>query len=213
MRRLRARGTAANGRQRGVTLLVVMVFLVLITVFSISAFRAGTTNLRITQNMAVRQEATGAAQAAIETVISTPAFQAASTPAATTVNVDVDNDGTDDYVATVTPAATCSKIRPLLNAELPRATATGLPAAEWIRCDSGGTGGAVGSSGGGSGLIEGATAGTTSASTGLSYCVETHWNVQAVVTDARTGVDVEVNQGVAVPYSVGESQDRCQRNN
>lgn len=204
-----ARPARASG-QRGMTLIVVMIFLVLITIFSISAFRASTTNLRVTQNMAVRQEATAAAQAAIETVISTPAFQAASTPTPSTVNVDVDDDGTADYAATVTPAATCSKIRPLLNAELPRAAATGLPAPAWIRCDSGQAGGAVGSGGGGSGLIEGGAAPTV---TGLSYCAETHWNVQAAVTDPRSGVNVEINQGVAVPYSVGESQDRCQRNN
>ena len=71
---------ALSQRSRGVTLVIVLVFLVLITMFSISAIRASSTNLRLTQNMEVRQEATAAAQAAIETVISTPAFHAASAP-------------------------------------------------------------------------------------------------------------------------------------
>jgi hypothetical protein len=197
-------------RDRGVTLIVVLIFLVLITLFSVSALRASTTNLRVTQNMAVRQEATGAAQAAIEATISTPAFQAASAAVASTLNVDVDGDNVNDYAVTVTPADTCSKIRPLLNVELPVNTATGLPQPAWIRCDSGSGGSAAGSGSGGAGLIEG---GPTTGATGTSYCVETHWNVEATVTDARTGVAITVDQGVAVPYGVGESQDRCERNN
>jgi zona occludens toxin (predicted ATPase) len=196
---------------RGVTLVVVLIFLLLITMFSISAFRASGTNQRITQNMALRQQGAAAAQAAIETVISTPAFQAASAPTPTTINVDVDGDGVNDFAAVATPAATCTRIRPLLNVELPRSTTTGLPAPEWIRCDSGSGGRAVGSGSAGAGLIESNTA--AAVVSGASYCVETHWNVQAVVADARSGARVEVNQGVAVPYSVGESQDRCQRNN
>jgi Tfp pilus assembly protein PilV len=195
---------------RGITLVVVLIFLLLITMFSISAIRGSTTNLRVTQNMAVRQEARAAAQAAIETVISSPAFQAASAPTPSTITVDVDGDGANDYTVTATPAATCSKIRSLLNVELPRNAATGLPAPEWIRCDSGSAGAAAGSGSGGAGLIEGGPVATV---TGLSYCAETLWNVQATVTDARTGASVEVNQGAAVPYSVGESMDRCQRNN
>ena len=191
---------------RGVTLIVVLIFLLLITMFSVSAMRASTTNLRVTQNMAARQEATGAAQAGIETTISTPAFQAASAAVATTVNVDIDGDNVNDYAATVTPPATCSKIRALKNIELPRNAATGLPTTAWIRCDSGQAGGAGGV---GTGLIEGGTATVT----GLSFCVETYWNLSAAVADARTGTNVTVNQGVAVPYSVGESQDRCARNN
>jgi type IV pilus assembly protein PilX len=197
-------------RQRGITLIVVMIFLVLITLFSVSAIRASSSNLRLTQNMMVRQEGLGAAQAAIEDAISTPAFQAASAATPTTANVDTDGDGSTDYAVTVTPADTCSAIRTLKNVELPRDTATGLPSTAWIRCDSGSGGAAAGSGSGGAGLIEG---GSAPAVSGLSYCVETHWNVRGAVDDARTGVRVEVNQGVAVPYSVGESQDRCKRNN
>lgn len=202
--------TSRRRDSRGVTLLVVLIFLLLITMFSISAFRAGTTNLRATQNMTVRQEALAAAQAGIETVISTPAFQAASAPVATQVDVDLDGDGGDDYVVTVLPATNCSKVRQLSSAELPKSPTTGLLHPDWIRCDSGQEGRAVGSGSGNAGLIEG---GTSAVAAGLSFCVETHWNLQATVADARTAVAVEVNQGVAVPYSVGEAKDRCERNN
>lgn len=202
----------AYQRSRGVTLIMVMIFLVLISLLTISAFRASTSNMRITQNMAVRQEATEAAQAAIETTISTPAFQVATAASnvASTVNVDVDGDGSNDYAVTVKAADSCSKIRTLLNSELPKNSTTGLPTTAWRRCDSGRSGGAVGSGAGGAGLIEGAATVSTAVA---SFCVETQWDVQADVTDARSGAKVQVHQGVAVPYSVGESQDRCARNN
>lgn len=196
-------------RSQGVTLVIVMIFLVLVSVLSISAFRSSTSNLRVTQNMTARQEATAAAQAAIETTISTPAFQAASAAVTTTVNVDVDGDGSTDYAVTVTPADSCASIRKLQNAELPRDASTGLPKTAWIRCDSGRSGSAVGSGAGGAGLIEGGSA--APASTGASYCVETLWNVQADAVDARTGTAVQINQGVVVPYSIGVAQDRCTR--
>lgn len=199
---------------RGSVLLVVMVFLLLIAMASISAFRSSTTNLRVTNNMMIRQEGLAAAQAAIESTISTPAFQtapAAAAPFSSNVNVDVDGDGTNDYAVAVTPASNCSKIRQLLVRELPRDQATGLPTAQWIRCDSGTEGRAIGSGGGSAGLIETDTA--AAAPSGKSFCVETLWNVQATVTDSRTGTTVELNQGAAVPYSIGESRDRCTRNN
>ena len=200
-------------RSRGITLIMVMIFLVLISMLSISAFRAGTSNMRITQNMAVRQEATDAAQAAIETTISTSAFQAATAASnvASTVNVDVDGDGSNDYAVTVRAGDRCTKVRTLRNDELPKEATTGLPTTAWIRCDSGSAGRAAGSGAGGSGLIEGGT--STGQSTGNSFCVETLWNVSADAVDSRSGTTVQVNQGVAVPYSVGESKDRCERNN
>jgi hypothetical protein len=52
-----------------------MLFLVLITMFSISAFRSSTTNLLATRSMMIRQEAQSAAQWAIEDTISNVAFE------------------------------------------------------------------------------------------------------------------------------------------
>lgn len=202
-------------RQRGSTLLVVMVFLLLVAIASISAIRSSTTNLRATGNMMIRQEALAAAQAAVETTVSTAAFQAdpaASAPFARNVTVDVDGDGTNDYTVAVTPATSCTKIRQLLVSEFPKEASTGLPTAAWRRCDPGNSGSAVGSGGNTSGLIESDTP-VTAAATGKSFCVETHWNVEASVTDSRTSTVLVLNQGVTVPYSIGEALQRCTRDN
>lgn len=197
-------------RDRGMVLIIVMLFLVLVTMLSISAFRSSTTNLRATNNMMVRQEAIAAAQAAIETTMSSQAeFELTPNAVARTENVDIDEDGTNDYAVTVMPAQTCSKIRWLLVSEFPRNAATGLPTEAWVKCDTGAGGHAVGSGSGGPGLIESDT--SPVAVSGRSYCVDVLWNVGANIADARTGTTVQVNQGVSIPYSVGESKDRCDR--
>lgn len=57
--------------QRGVTLVVGLIMLVLITLMVVTAFMLSSTNLKAVGNMQFRDEATAAANAAIETVLST----------------------------------------------------------------------------------------------------------------------------------------------
>ena len=82
-------------RERGAALVVGMIMLVLITVMLMTALNLGTTNFRAMTNMQFRNEAIAAANEAIEQVISSP-FTAA--PAAESINVDLNNDATTDYV-------------------------------------------------------------------------------------------------------------------
>jgi len=60
--------------QRGATLIVGLIMLVLITLVVSSAFMLSTTNLKSVANMQYRDEAIGAANAAIEQVISSDAI-------------------------------------------------------------------------------------------------------------------------------------------
>ncbi|MET0986542.1 MAG: hypothetical protein ABW034_14165 [Steroidobacteraceae bacterium] len=80
--------------QRGATLIVGLIMLLLITIMVTSAFSISSTNLQSVGNMQVRGEAVAAANRAIELVMSS-SFTTA--PAAQTVNVDIDNDGTMDF--------------------------------------------------------------------------------------------------------------------
>jgi type II secretory pathway pseudopilin PulG len=57
-------------KQEGVTLIVSLVMLVVLTLLVVSSIRTGTTNTRIAGNMQVKTEAAAAAQQAIEEVIS-----------------------------------------------------------------------------------------------------------------------------------------------
>lgn len=90
-------------RQRGVSLLVTLVMLVVMTLLVVSAIRAGNANLKTTANLQVRQEAVQAAQTAIENILSDRANFTA--PAQRTVNVAV--DGASATYAVTVAAPTC----------------------------------------------------------------------------------------------------------
>ena len=117
-------------RQRGVTLIIGLIMLVLITLMVVSAFTLSGSNLKAVGNMQFRNEAIAAANVAIERVISSDFTTA---PAETTQPVDIDNDGTTDYTINVLKPA-CIKSIPL----------TSLPATDpdAVKCKTG-SGGAV----------------------------------------------------------------------
>lgn len=89
--------------QRGATLAVGLIMLVLITVLVTSAFNLSNTNLVAVGNMQFREEAIAGANKAIEQVLSSPFTDS---PAGQAINVDIDNDDTPDYEV-VFSAPTC----------------------------------------------------------------------------------------------------------
>lgn len=80
--------------QHGATLVVGLIMLVLITLMVVTAFMLSSTNLKAVGNMQFRDEAIAAANAAIETVLST-SIQA--------TNTAVDIGGIEYQVAVATP--------------------------------------------------------------------------------------------------------------
>ncbi len=91
-------------RQQGSTLLVSLIFLVVITLFGVSAINTSSLNLRIAANSQFQTQAEAAAQLGIEKAIgSLTTFTA---PSVQTITLDVNKDGSTDYTATVS-AATC----------------------------------------------------------------------------------------------------------
>lgn len=88
-------------RQRGVTLIIGLIMLLLFSLVVGSAFTMSGTSLKSVGNMQAQNEALAAANIAIEQVVSSP-FTAS--PAAEEINVDINNDGAADYtVAIATP--------------------------------------------------------------------------------------------------------------
>lgn len=106
-------------QQRGSTLLVGMIMLVLLTLIAVSAIESTTSSLQIVGNAQFREEATAAGQQAIENVISSTAF---TTSAPADQNIDVNNDGAADYKVTFSPAPSCIKYN-----VVDTSTETGLP--------------------------------------------------------------------------------------
>lgn len=95
-------------RQKGSVLVVGLIMLVLLTLIAVSSINSTTASIQIVGNAQFRDEATAAAQRAIENVISSSAFLST---APTAQNIDVNGDGTADYTVTFSPAPACSYYR------------------------------------------------------------------------------------------------------
>jgi len=119
-------------------------------------------------------------QQAIEQVASTN-FPAA--PVASTVNVDVNGDGTNDYVVAVAKPV-CQNSIPIKLVELDITKAGDIP------CFGSGVSPAPGVPMGGS---------------GNSLCANTQWDISATVTDptTNTGTTVTVHQGIGQRVPIG----------
>jgi type II secretory pathway pseudopilin PulG len=145
-------------RQRGMTLVLGLIMLALITLTVTTAFTLSNTNLKSVSNMQFRNEAIAAANEAIEQVISSPF---ALTPAASQFNVDINNDGTFDYVVDVTiPACTSASI-------MGAGAQTGIQTSVEI-------------------------AGFETP----PPVYDTLWDIQATVTDPKSGTSVVVHHGI-----------------
>jgi len=176
----------ANSGERGFVLVISLVMLVILTLLVVSAIRSGNSNLRVAGNMQVKEEGIAAAQQATEQVISVN-FTAA--PVAQTINIDVNKDGTNDYVVNVQKPA-CTATKPLLNADLDATKPADQP------CLGSGTAQNTG-------LM---TAGAPVA-TGTSWCNQQKWDVEARVNDATTGVALTAHQGISMRTPAGTECD------
>lgn len=84
--------------QRGATLIVGLIMLVLITLMVTSAFMLSTSNLRAVGNMQFRNEAIAAANRAIERKVGSDLAIPTAEPG---IEVDIDNDGDPDYIVDI----------------------------------------------------------------------------------------------------------------
>ena len=195
--------SAGMRTQRGATLIVALIMLVLLTLFALSSFSTANTNLKVVGNMQQRSEALNATQAAIETVLSTPQFianpanaVAAPCGAANTLCADVTGDGVADFTTSLIgpdyPAPphqpTCVTVRVIKNQDLV------LTNPEDLGCAAGQQAGAAGVAG---------------AMTGDSLCANTVWEIRARTVSASSSATVTVTQGVGVRVSSDAAGSAC----
>jgi hypothetical protein len=83
-----------RARQRGATLIIGLILLVLISLIVVNAVTLSSSNLKAVSNMQVRNESVAAADQAIERFISAPFYNSVGTQ---TFAVDINGDGTNDY--------------------------------------------------------------------------------------------------------------------
>lgn len=94
--------------QRGATLVISLIMLVMITLLVVSAMNLSFTNLKVVGNMQSRNESMAAANSAIEQLLSS---DFSLSPVPKTITVDIDRDGTTDYTVNI-DAPTCLSSRP-----------------------------------------------------------------------------------------------------
>ena len=177
--------------QRGATLLVSLIMLVLLTLFAISAFNTGTTNLKVVGNMQARSEALNVAQQSVETVLSTPLFiaspaNAVANPCGAPNTLCTDpsgGTGVTEYTTRLVPQPSCVTVRPIKNEELV------LTNPEDLGCAAG--------------QIQ--QFGVAGAVSGNSLCANTVWEITAETTGTATGAKVKVTQGVAVKVGIDDT--------
>lgn len=170
-------------RQQGMTLVMALVMLVVLTLLALTSFNLNQSNLQVVSNMQQRDEALAAAREVIEETISNTNFfttpdNALANPcgANNTRCIDTNGDGTDDITVAITPAPACVKAQAIKTSDLD------LAVEEDLACSIG----------------AGQAFGTEGANTGNSTCANSIWDVNVVATDIVTEAKVEVTQGVAV---------------
>jgi Tfp pilus assembly protein PilX len=182
-------------RQRGMTLFVALVMLVLITLLAMSTFNLGKSSVQVVNNMQNRDEGIAASRRVLDEAMSSTRFS--DTPedalAAPCINSnqrchDINGDGAVDIVTTLSKPA-CVKVRSIKTNELDLAL-------EEDRGCSVGTPQTFGMAG-------------SSAQTGNSLCADSTWELLATSEDKQVQSKVEVVQGVGLRISSDNVDTSC----
>ncbi len=187
---LRGLPVAVQQGQRGATLVITLVLMLLVGLVAMSSLGGSERNLQIAGNMQMRNEALAASQALVEQTISSSAFTRDPAAAAASMQgIDIDGDGTADQQVRLDPAPACLRVRPIKVSELDPASASDLACLGSSQQVTGRDFNATGS--------------------GDSLCGESLWNVSAAVSDTATGAQVRVHQGVSIRISTADALNAC----
>jgi hypothetical protein len=201
----------SSGRQRGLVLVVAMIMLLAVTLMVVAASNLVQANLKVVQNMEIREQARAAGLAAIEEVISNgtaailPRFIEfpddvflESCDGALLTCTKVNNlkyyDTNADNVADISVQLSVpgNALYPPPQCVLARTkTVNELEDSERdLGCDGSLT----------STLLPGA---------GKSWCAESIWELKALATDLVTGAEIVVRQGVSVSITLNDKLVYC----
>ncbi|HEU4621913.1 MAG TPA: PilX N-terminal domain-containing pilus assembly protein [Burkholderiaceae bacterium] len=188
----------SSARQRGFSLVIAIVFLLLFSLFALAGLRSSTTNVLIAGNMQSRQEVVAAAQVLVEQTISSEEFATNPTGVAAVARVDTDfnGDGTTDVVtqmrdangATTDPYCIRARTIPLNELDINNTNDSPCFSSSSVQ---------------NSGII------TNSGSSAGSLCADTEWDITVRSADARTGSEVTMHQGVSLRTASIDLATKC----
>lgn len=181
--------------ERGMTLIIGLIMLALMTVMAMSSFNIGRVSMDIIGNMQQRNEVLSAANGAIQEAISTSRLVNAPTtvflnPCSgnNTRCVDTNGDGVNDISVTLSPTPFCVQAQPIPNAAL------NFAAAGATDCTV---------------QVDQAAFGIVGGESGNSLCANSLWEVSAVAVDEITQATITVTEGVAVLASTANIAASC----
>lgn len=187
-------------KQQGVTLVVALIMLVLLTLLVLTSANLGKASLETVGNMQQRNEAQAAAEEAIQQAISSPRF--INTPTTVFANpcdgvdnrkcFDTNGDGVTDVKVDVAPPK-CVTVRTIINNQLQLTKASGAINNDDLACANG----------------ENPEDFSFENPAANSRCAQTVWEIQANATDAVTQASVQVTQGVAARVDVDAVATSC----
>lgn len=174
-------------QQRGITLPVALIMLIMMLLVAIVTFNIGRQNTMIAGNMQHKAEVLTSANEAVEEVISKTDFinnPSAALPG-NRAEYDINGDGTKDITVRLEPAPCIKKAQVIKNSELSILNENDAA------------------------CIVGASQnlGVEGAATGNSLCANTVWEITAVAEDNLTGAEAEVATGVGVRVSVDNANN------
>jgi Tfp pilus assembly protein PilX len=182
-------------QQRGATLLVALIMLVLMTLFALTSFNLGKSSLQIVGNMQGRNEGLAAAHSVIERAVSTTKFY--ETPSSVffqpcgnvpnTLCIDTNGDGKPDITVTLQPIPVCVKAKVIQNALL-------------VLTNPNDAGCSMGTS---------QSFGIVGSATGASMCADSTWEITANTADNLTQAKSTLVHGVGVRVSTDNIGSSC----
>ena len=180
-------------RQRGASLVVSLVMLLLLSLMAANAFKGAANSLRIVGNTQWRQESLASAQTAIEQTISSTAISTdPELVAKTPVLVDINGDGATDYSVSLDPQPNCFRSRTIKTRELNPELAADLACVQ------------------SSNLVDtGLDTEDNVSLAGNSMCATMEWDIAASVADQTSNTNLTVHQGVSVRVPEAEVDNLC----
>jgi type IV pilus assembly protein PilX len=167
----------SSHRQSGLTLVIVLVMLVVVSLLVASAIRFGNINLKISGNVQSETEATAAAQVALESTVKTMISTSNISTIAANPNYSVSTGG-QTYTVNVSKPA-CMFTKNINTASLDPTKAADQACFEGTD-------------------VEKQLLATGALSTTPSACKDQQWDVAAAVNDTKSGTSVNLLQGVSL---------------
>lgn len=180
--------------QRGVTLVITLIMLVLLTIMALTSFNIGKTSLQVVGNAQEQAQVLNAAQTMLNQVVSAPTFVESPgsvldnsncptgiTAPANSRCVDLNGDGKTVVVVAMSPPPTCVQSSPIPASSLNLTTVT---SEDW-----------------GCTLRDRQDFGMEGVDSGDSLCSNSLWELNAEATDPVSSAKAVVTQGVSMRVS------------